>query len=112
MKKTKIIILSTITLTLIALLVSCEKVSPIGVLVSGTGVEDRIKMSHEYYLLHKLEVNLHWADERDEYTFLVGADSHLTNDTGRMREMLENAMDNEDLLIAHLGDIADTKAEY
>lgn len=25
---------------------SCEKVSPIGVLVSGTGVEDRVKMSN------------------------------------------------------------------
>ena len=112
MKKIKIILLFTITFTLITLLVSCEKVSPIGVLVSGTGVEDRIKMSNEYYLMHKLEANLHWADEMDEYTFLVGADSHVTNDIGRMREMLENAMDNEDLLIVHLGDIADTKAEY
>ena len=28
-----------------ATLTSCEKVSPIGVLVSGTGVEDRVKMS-------------------------------------------------------------------
>ena len=30
-------------------LTACEKVSPIGVLVSGTGVEDRVKMSHLYY---------------------------------------------------------------
>jgi predicted phosphodiesterase len=50
--------------------------------------------------------------EGDEYTFLVGADSHLTTDDGRMREMLQIALDNNDLLMAHLGDIADTKAEY
>ena len=34
-------------------LTACEKVSPIGVLVSGTGVEDRVKMSHLYYQEHK-----------------------------------------------------------
>ena len=34
---------------------SCEKVSPIGVLVSGTGVEDRVKMSHNYFQEHKGE---------------------------------------------------------
>jgi len=92
---------------------SCEKVSPIGVLVSGTGVEDRVKMSHHYFQEHKGEK---WqtlsAMDEDEYTFLVGADSHLTTDEGRMREMLQLGLDGNDLLYAHLGDIADTKPEY
>jgi predicted phosphodiesterase len=91
---------------------ACDKVSPIGVLVSGTGVEDRVKMSHSYYMEHKGDLKDHSAIDKDEYTFLVGADSHLTTDDGRMREMLQIGLDNDDLLYAHLGDIADTKAEY
>lgn len=92
-------------------LVSCEKVSPIGVLVAGTGVEDRVKMSNLYFQQHKHDMyNL--TASGDEYTFLVGADSHMTNDTMRMAEMLQIGIDNDDLLYAHLGDIADTKAEY
>lgn len=102
-------ILSVIAATLI--LVSCEKVSPIGVLVAGTGVEDRVKMSHLYFKEHKLETSFFSAHD-DEYTFLVGADSHLTTDTMRMAEMFQIGIDNGDLLYAHLGDIADTKAEY
>lgn len=98
--------------TLITLLMSCEKVSPIGVLVSNTAVEDRVKMSYLYYQQHKADFKWHDADKPDEYTFLVGADSHLTTDPGRMREMLQNALDNNDLMITHLGDIADTKPEY
>lgn len=91
---------------------SCEKVSPIGVLVSGTGVEDRVKMSNKYYSEHKSDFKWHDVVGQDEYTFLVGADSHLTTDDGRMREMFQMGLDNNDLLYAHLGDIADTKAEY
>ena len=34
----------------VLVLTACEKVSPIGVLVSGTGVEDRVKMSYTYFL--------------------------------------------------------------
>ena len=102
-----------ILLAAAALLYSaCDKVSPIGVLVSGTGVEDRVKMSYQYYMEHKGEFKIQDASDMDEYTFLVGADSHLTTDDGRMREMLQMGMDNNDLLYAHLGDIADTKAEY
>ena len=102
-----------ILLAAVALLYSaCDKVSPIGVLVSGTGVEDRVKMSYQYYMEHKGEIKVQDASDMDEYTFLVGADSHLTTDDGRMREMLQIGMDNNDLLYAHLGDIADTKAEY
>lgn len=106
--------LFTVHFSLLALLfTSCEKVSPIGVLVSGTGVEDRVKMSHRYYKQHKAEYRVIDATETgDEYTFLVGADSHLTDDRGRMTEMLQIGLDGDDLLYAHLGDIADTKAEY
>ena len=101
-----------IAVTALMVLTACEKVSPIGVLVSGTGVEDRVKMSHQYYLQHKGDAKGHSTTDKDEYTFLVGADSHLTTDDGRLREMMEIALDNDDLLMAHLGDIADTKAEY
>ena len=90
---------------------SCEKVSPIGVLVSGTGVEDRVKMSHLYFQQHKLDIKGLIATD-GEYTFLVGADSHMTTDTMRMAEMFQIGIDHNDLLYAHLGDIADTKAEY
>ena len=108
MNKIYIIILAAVaTLTM----ASCEKVSPIGVLVSGTGVEDRIKMSNLYYQQHKADFNIFVAD-KGEYTFLVGADSHITDDMGRMEEMLQIGLDKEDLLYVHLGDIADTKAEY
>lgn len=97
----------------VVLLTSCEKVSPIGVLVSGTGVEDRVKMSNLYFAEHKSEFKYLIASEQDdEYTFLVGADSHMTNDDTRMAEMLQIGLDGNDLLYAHLGDIADTKAEY
>ena len=89
---------------------SCEKVSPIGVLVSGTGVEDRVKMSSQYYEEHKLDYKSHLVV--GDYTFLVGADSHLTKDDSRMAEMLQIGLDGNDLFWAHLGDIADTKAEY
>ena len=98
-------------LVAVATLSSCEKVSPIGVLIAGTGVEDRVKMSNLYYQKHQLDYKDQWIDSVD-YTFLVGADSHITNDTCRMAEMLQIGLDNNDLFYAHLGDIADTKAEY
>lgn len=99
---------------LAAVLTSCEKVSPIGILVSGTGVEDRVKMSHIYFQQHKGETfkALTASEDADEYTFLVGSDSHVTDDPGRMDEMFKIGLDNNDLLYTHLGDIADTKAEY
>ena len=112
MKKIILFTIHCSLFTLITLLVSCDKVSPIGVLVSNTAVEDRVKMSYMYYKDHKLDVKWHTATDKEEYTFLVGADSHLTTDGGRMREMLQNALDHDDLMITHLGDIADTKPEY
>ena len=93
-----------------ATLTSCEKVSPIGVLVSGTGVEDRVKMSELYYRDYLSELDVAATD--DDYSFLVGADSHVTDDTGRMDEMFDIAIEHGDDFVAHLGDIADTKPEY
>ena len=109
MKKIQYIVMAAALMLVVS---SCEKVSPLGVLVSGTGVEDRVKMSNLYYKEHKGDYKMLSAINDDEYTFLVGADSHLTTDDTRMREMLQIAMDDGDLLMAHLGDIADTKAEY
>ncbi|MBO6063771.1 MAG: hypothetical protein J6P62_07340, partial [Bacteroidales bacterium] len=92
------------------LAVSCNKVSPIGVLVAGTAVEDRVAMSELFYRNHYDDKV--WLVAKGDYTFLVGADSHVTTDPSRMDEMLAIGLEDEDLFYAHLGDIADTKAEY
>ena len=96
---------------------SCEKVSPQGVLMAGTAVEDRVKMSYEFYQIngmeYKLDDDINFTDVyKDGYSFLVGSDSHVTTDLGRMKEMFQIGFDNNDLLFCHLGDIADTKPEY
>jgi predicted phosphodiesterase len=93
---------------------SCEKVSPQGVLMGNTAVEDRVKMSYEYYLKNNFEDKLDYdlKDAKDGYSFLVGGDSHVTTDPGRMKEMFQIGLDNDDMLLIHLGDIADTKVEY
>ncbi len=105
MKKT-LLSLSILSLSL----ASCDKVSPIGVLVAGTAVENRVKMSELFYRNHYNDKI--WLVADGDYTFLVGADSHVTNDSGRMDEMLSIGLRDDDLFYAHLGDIADTKAEY
>ncbi len=92
------------------LAVSCNKVSPIGVLVAGTAVEDRVAMSDLFYRNYYNDKV--WLVAKGDYTFLVGADSHVTTDPGRMDEMLSIGLRDDDLFYAHLGDIADTKAEY
>lgn len=99
-------LLAVLTLT------ACDKVSPAGILIANTDVDDRIKMSVDYYRNHERDYFLFKQALDGEYTFLVGADSHLTTDPGRMREMLQIGIDDDDLFYAHLGDIADTKAEY
>lgn len=109
--KTKNILLSVaFAAASLAAFTSCEKVSPSGVLMAGTAVEDRVKMSNLYYQQY-LEEDV-FGQVEDEYTFVVGGDSHLTTDPGRLDEMFKIALDNEDLFVAHLGDIADTKPEY
>jgi len=114
MKKTITINICLATLAMLAVVSSCDKVSPTGVLIAGTGVEDRVEMSYSYYLAHKGENKTYKTIEvyDDDYTFLVGADSHLATDSNRLAEMFDIALENGDVLIAHLGDIADTKAEY
>ena len=107
MKKIKYTLLAAVAAIAFS---SCEKVSPIGVLVSGTGVEDRVKMSSKYYDEHKNDFR--YLMVKGDYHFIVGADSHMKTDGGRMSEMLQIGLDNNDLFYAHLGDIADTKAEY
>ena len=106
--KTKHILLAAAALTL---LTACEKVSPIGVLVSGTAVEDRVKMSNLYYAKYLNDDDQIGVAE-DEYTFLVGSDSHITTDIGRLSEMFDIGLRDGDMFFVHLGDIADTKAEY
>ena len=95
-------------------LVSCqklrEKINPIGILVAGTAVEDRVEMSNQFY--KEILEDKVWLVVKGDYSFLVGADSHLTTDTGRLDEMLAIGLKDDDLFYAHLGDLADTKAEY
>jgi len=100
------------TMLAVLTLTACDKVSPAGILIANTDVDDRIKMSRDYYRVHERDLFLFKKAHDGEYTFLVGADSHLTTDPGRMREMLQIGIDDDDLFYAHLGDIADTKAEY
>lgn len=94
------------------ILTSCDKVSPTGLLIAGSDVDDRVKMSYLYYQEHKKTDYKYLEAPETGYTFLVGADSHVQEDDGRMREMFDIGIDNNDLFMAHLGDIADTKAEY
>ncbi len=94
---------------------SCEKVSPQGVLMGNTAVEDRVEMSYKYFQQNNLEQKFDYdlVDfTEDGYSFLVGADSHITTDLGRMNEMFQIGFDNDDLFFCHLGDIADTKPQY
>ena len=71
---------------------SCEKVSPQGVLMGNTAVEDRVEMSYKYFRENNMEQKFDYdlVDfTKDGYSFLVGADSHVTTDLGRMNEMFQ-----------------------
>ncbi|MBO4813590.1 MAG: metallophosphoesterase [Muribaculaceae bacterium] len=111
--KAKYIFIAALTATAIAN-TSCEKVSPQGVLMGGTAVEDRVKMSYNYYKVNNFEDKLDYdlKEVENGYSFLVGSDSHITTDDGRIKEMFQIGLDHDDLLMIHLGDIADTKVEY
>ena len=91
---------------------SCEKVSPQGVLMGNTSVDDRVKQSMIYYAYHGEDLDWFLVDSIEEYSFLVGSDSHITFDPGRLAEMAEIGLENGDLFYCHLGDLADTKPEY
>ena len=88
------------TLLAVLTLTACDKVSPAGILIANTDVDDRIKMSKDYYRIHERDFFLFKQAKDGEYTFLVGADSHLTTDPGRMREMLQIGIDDDDLFYA------------
>ena len=110
----KIVIIATAIISLA--LCSCDKVSPTGVLLGNTAVNDRIKTSTQYLYQagqSKYHYRLVVPDNADgSYSFLVGSDSHMTTDMGRMKEMFDIAWSNNDTFLCHCGDIADTKAEY
>ena len=91
---------------------SCEKVSPQGVLMGNTSVDDRVKQSLIYYSYHGADLDWDLTDSIEEYSFLVGSDSHVTFDPGRLSEMIQIGIENDDLFYCHLGDIVDTKPEY
>lgn len=93
-------------------LTSCDKVSATGILVGGTGVDDRVEMSYKYVqdgLIYGVEGDV---SQEESYSFIVGADSHIADDTGRLEEMFDIGIEHGDMFYAHLGDLADTKAEY
>lgn len=103
---------SILSFAVIALgMASCEKVSPTGILIGTTSVDDRVRMSLNVYQ-DTYDSRLDFNEAQGEYSFLVGADSHITTDTGRIDEMQADFIDHRDLFMAHLGDIADTKSEY
>jgi len=91
---------------------SCEKVSPTGVLIGNTSVDDRVKQSLVNYSSLEVAWDKELPDTVAEYSFLVGSDSHITIDPGRLEELLDICIDDGDLFVCHLGDLADTKAEY
>lgn len=91
---------------------SCEKVSPTGVLIGNTSVDDRVKQSLIYYSFSGDDFDWILVDSIEEYSFIVGSDSHIHFDPGRLSEMIEIGMEHGDLFYCHLGDLADTKPEY
>ena len=108
MKKTFIL---SLIIAAAAVISACDKISPAGILMAGTAVEDRVKMSYKFYKDNWDNYMVLITDNKD-YSFIVGADSHLTTDPGRLDEMMAIGLDHDDLFYAHLGDLADTKAEY
>ena len=94
------------------LFTSCDKVSPTGVLIGNTSVDDRVKQSLANYAVFDMAWDKTLPDSIEEYSFIVGSDSHITYDPGRLSEMLEIGIEHGDLFYCHLGDLADTKAEY
>ncbi len=105
-------LMAAVLLTASGLFTSCEKVSPTGVLIGNTSVDDRVKQSLVNFSSFEVAWDKDLADTIQEYSFLVGSDSHITEDPGRLEEMIEIGMEHDDLFYCHLGDLADTKTEY
>lgn len=111
-KSTAYTFIAATLLVINATFTSCDKVSPTGVLIGNTSVDDRVKQSLINYSFLEVALDKDLPDSITEYSFLVGSDSHITFDPGRLSEMFDIALEHEDLFVCHLGDIADTKAEY
>ena len=56
---------------------SCEKVSPTGVLIGNTSVDDRVKQSLVFYTFYDDKLDKELPDTTTQYSFLVGSDSTL-----------------------------------
>lgn len=91
---------------------SCSKVEPTGVLIGHTSVDDRVKQSVTYQKDWERDNTNDIDVASPGYTFIVGSDSHLRNDQTRLRELFDEAVAKEDLLVAHCGDLAETQPEY
>lgn len=111
-KQTIYTLIFSVLLTASVMFTSCEKVSPTGVLIGNTSVDDRIKQSLLFYAHYGKDMDWYLVDSIEEYSFLVGSDSHITTDPGRLEEMILNGIEHDDLFYCHLGDLADTKPEY
>lgn len=111
-KQTTYIFIISALLAVSIMFTSCEKVSPQGVLIGNTSVDDRVKQSLVNFSAFEVAWDKSLPDTVLEYSFIVGSDSHITIDPGRLEEMLNIGIDSGDLFYCHLGDLADTKTEY
>ena len=76
---------------------SCEKVSPTGVLIGNTSVDERVRQSLVNFSAFEVAWDKFLPDTVQEYSFLVGSDSHITVDPGRLEEMFEIGIEHDDL---------------
>lgn len=108
-------------LAAISLLTSCSKVSPTGLLIAESAVEDRVKQSQYYWTTDTLKEDKYYNTTEDgDYYYLLGSDPHVVDSLTRIREFF-SLMVNDSLEKTHtepflfcsiLGDIVDTQPEY
>jgi hypothetical protein len=107
----------------ICLLTGCSKVSPTGLLITGSSVEDRVKQSQFYWTNDTVRgySGYYYNETNDgDYYYLLGSDPHVVDSLGRIREFF-SLMVNDSLVKTHtepylfcsiLGDIIDSQPEY
>jgi hypothetical protein len=108
-------------LAVISFLTSCSKVSPTGLLIAESSVEDRVKQSMYYWTSDTLKDIYYYNKISDgDYYYLLGSDPHVVDSLGRIKEFF-NLMINDSISDVHtkpylfcsiLGDIIDTQPEY
>ena len=64
--------MATALLAASGLFSSCEKVSPQGVLMGNTSVDDRVKQSLVFYTFFDDKMDKELPDTMTQYSFLVG----------------------------------------